>query len=50
MEFDRMQKGDVVQTYADNKLLNEWINYTPSTTLNEGIKKFADWFKSYYKF
>ena len=50
MEFDDMQKGDVTQTYADTELLYEWINYNPETSLNKGIKKFADWFKSYYKF
>ena len=48
-EFKEMQNGDVQQTYADTRLLNEWINYSPQTGLEEGIKKFADWYKKYYQ-
>ena len=43
-----MQPGDVKQTFADTKKLEEWINYKPNTTIKEGIKKFIYWYKDYY--
>ena len=47
-EFLPMQKGDVVQTFACTKFLKEWINYSPTTSIDEGIDKFVRWYKSYY--
>ena len=47
-EFKSMQPGDVVKTNSDNSKLYEWINYKPSTLLQEGISKFAKWYKDYY--
>ena len=47
--FLPMQDGDVVSTYADTKPLIETFNYTPSTSLDEGIGKFIMWYKAYYK-
>ena len=46
--FMPMQPGDVKQTFADTTKLEEWINYKPSTTIKEGIRKFIDWYKEYY--
>ncbi len=46
--FMPMQAGDVKQTYADTTKLEEWINFRPSTTIKEGIRKFIDWYKDYY--
>ena len=43
-----MQPGDVKQTFADTKKLEEWIDYKPNTTIKEGIKKFIYWYKDYY--
>jgi len=44
-----MQDGDVQRTYADvNDLINT-IGYKPSTPIKEGIKKFVDWYKEYYR-
>ena len=31
-----MQKGDVVETWADLEKINEWIDYKPSTSLDKG--------------
>lgn len=45
-EFLPMQKGDVGITYADTGLLEKDYGYRPSTTLEEGIKKFGAWFNS----
>jgi len=43
-----MQPGDVENTYAETKKLEECINYKPKTTIEEGIAKFIEWYKSYY--
>ena len=44
-----MQMGDVECTSADTKALEEWINFKPNTSIDFGIAKFIDWYKSYYK-
>ena len=48
-EYLPMQPGDVEETAANTNALSEWINFTPNTQLEDGIKKFADWFIQYYK-
>ncbi len=48
-ELKPIEPGDVVETYADINKLKKWINYSPKTSFEEGIKKFADWYKKYYK-
>lgn len=48
IEFKPMQKGDVKDTIADNKLLFEEIDYKPKTTFEEGAKKFIEWYQEYY--
>lgn len=48
-EFLPMQPGDVYQTYADVEELVRDFNFKPSTSLEEGLQKFADWFAEYYK-
>ena len=47
-DFMPMQKGDVINTLADNKLINEWIGHSPKTFLRKGVKIFVDWYKDYY--
>ena len=44
-----MQAGDVVVTWADINKAKKLLNYNPSTSLDEGIKKFIAWYKAYYK-
>ena len=44
-----MQPGDVYQTYADVTELERDFGFKPSTTLEEGLGKFAAWYKTYYK-
>ena len=46
-EFYPMQPGDVVETYACTKALKNWINYSPSTSIEEGIEELVEWYKSY---
>ena len=43
-----MQPGDIKATFADINMLKEWINFSPKTSLNEGISKFAFWYKEYF--
>lgn len=43
-----MQKGDVPITYADTSDLERDFGYKPSTSLRDGLRKFAEWYKSYY--
>ena len=47
--MEDMQPGDVEKTFADTKNLEKWINFKPSTSIDEGIKNFINWYLSYYK-
>ncbi len=44
-----MQPGDVPDTYANVESLIEAVGYKPTTSLKEGIHKFVDWYKEFYK-
>ena len=44
-----LQAGDVISTSADVGLLKEWVDFVPNTSVEEGIKKFVDWYKKYYE-
>ena len=43
-----MQPGDVPVTYADTIPLEEDFGFKPSTSLREGLRKFAEWYTEYY--
>ena len=43
-----MQPGDVPVTFADTTPLEEDFGFKPSTSLREGLRKFAKWYKSFY--
>lgn len=43
-----MQPGDVPVTYADISALERDFGFKPSTSLREGLRKFAEWYKEYY--
>lgn len=47
--FLPMQPGDVVETYADISELEHLIGFSPKTNLRNGIEKFINWYKDYYK-
>ena len=49
-QFEPIQAGDVPLTYADVRSLISDMKYTPKTSIEEGIKKFVDWYLSYYKY
>ena len=48
-EFLPMQPGDVYQTYADVDDLIRDFDFKPATSLEEGLSKFAKWYKEFYK-
>ena len=43
-----MQPGDVPTTYADTTALERDFGFTPKTSLREGLRKFAEWYKEFY--
>ena len=47
-EFLPLQPGDVPETYADISDLEEFFEYKPTTKVEDGIKNFVEWYKSYY--
>ena len=47
-DFQEMQPGDVVATAADTKALKEWIGFAPSTSIENGIKVFSEWYRHHY--
>ncbi|TWT89730.1 UDP-glucose 4-epimerase [Pseudobythopirellula maris] len=43
-----MQTGDVVETYADIDLSTEQLGYRPTTSIETGVERFVEWYRSYY--
>lgn len=48
-ELVPMQPGDVPVTYADTSALEADFGFKPSTSLREGLRKFAEWYKEFYQ-
>ncbi|MDR7342626.1 UDP-glucuronate 4-epimerase [Pantoea alhagi] len=44
-----MQPGDVLETSADTQALFEVIGFKPQTGVEEGIKRFVEWYRAFYK-
>ncbi len=44
-----MQAGDVPITYADTSALENDFGFKPNTNLRDGLRKFAEWYKEFYK-
>ncbi len=47
-ELVPMQPGDVPITYADTSALERDFGFKPSTSLREGLRRFAEWYKEFY--
>ena len=47
-ELVPMQPGDVPVTYADTAALEQDFGFKPNTSLREGLRKFAQWYKEFY--
>ena len=48
-ELVPMQPGDVPITYADTSALERDFGFKPSTSLRDGLRAFAEWYKKFYK-
>ena len=48
-ELVPMQAGDVPITYADTSALERDFGFKPNTSLREGLRRFAEWYKEFYK-
>ena len=48
-ELVGMQAGDVPITYADSEALEQDYGFRPEIGIREGLRKFAEWYKEYYK-
>jgi UDP-glucuronate 4-epimerase len=47
-EFLPLQPGDVEATAADTSLLEAWVGFRPSTSLEQGLERFAAWYRNYF--
>ena len=47
--FLPMQPGDVESTASKTDLLENWINFKPSTSIEMGVHQFSKWYLNYYK-
>lgn len=47
--FEPLKAGDVPATYASTDKLQEAVGFKPSTSIEEGLQRFADWYVDYYK-
>ena len=47
--FLPMQDGDVPATHADTAALRKTCGFEPATTLGEGVRKFVEWYRQYYR-
>ena len=47
--FMPLQDGDVPATYANTDELNAWTGFKPETPVREGVGRFVEWYRSYYK-
>ena len=48
-ELVPMQAGDVPVTYADTSALEKDFGFKPNTSLREGLRRFAEWYKKFYQ-
>lgn len=46
--FEPLKAGDVPATYASTDLLQKAVGFKPSTTIEEGLQRFADWYVDYF--
>lgn len=48
MKMEPIQPGDVPETFADTRYLENTVHYKPNTSIDYGVGKFVDWYRSYY--
>jgi len=47
--FMPLQDGDVPATFADVKELADWTGFKPATPVRDGVGRFVNWYRSYYR-
>lgn len=47
--FEPMQAGDVKETFADIEAIRRDIGYKPTTSIDEGIPRFVEWYRKFYQ-
>ncbi|MES2999407.1 MAG: NAD-dependent epimerase [Pseudomonadota bacterium] len=47
--FLPMQPGDVPATFADVEALHDWVGFRPATPVVEGVRRFVEWYRGYYR-
>ena len=47
-DFQPMQPGDVVATAADTQALENWVGFRPSTPIESGVNRFAQWYRDFH--
>jgi UDP-glucuronate 4-epimerase len=48
IEFAPMQPGDVLETYADLRAIERDLGFRPTTSIEQGIPRFVEWFQDYH--
>jgi len=48
-DFQPLPPGDVIATAADTQALEDWVGFSPATSIEEGIKSFVSWYRNYYQ-
>ena len=48
-DFQPMQPGDVIATAADTQALEHWVCFKPSTSIEIGVERFAEWYRDFYR-
>ena len=48
IDWQPMQAGDVVRTYADIDAIGNELGYAPTTTIEVGIPRFVEWYREYH--
>ena len=49
IDFQPIQPGDVIESYADIEYSKEKLGYFPKTSIKDGIPNFINWYKEYYE-
>ena len=42
------QPGDMQSTAADTRALQAWVNFSPATSIDEGVQRFVDWYREFF--
>lgn len=50
LDFQPLQKGDIIATYADIEASKRDLGFEPRTSIHEGIPKLVEWYRHYYGF